>query len=170
MGSLVRWTEGEAYGEVTGIDDGAINVRWDRRDAPSRFAASNPPLLRVEFAAGHDVLLNSTNESAVVLELVTAEPPVWRLLVTGPPQRRPAVPEAALRPSSTPETVNVARERHSQFEWDDSPFGRLKRTGTIVRRCNESPLDVLGKTLLADAKILDALLEERSEERDEGQR
>lgn len=51
---------------------------------------------------------------------------------------------------------------------DDSKLTRLERAGTIVRRSSGSPLDVLGQPVRTDAKILIALLEERSEERNEG--
>lgn len=62
------------------------------------------------------------------------------------------ISEADLRPHST----------------DDSRITRLARAGTIVRRGSGSPLDVLRQPVRADANILGALLEERSEERNEG--
>lgn len=53
---------------------------------------------------------------------------------------------------------------------DESRITRLERAGTIVRRGSGSPLDVLGQPVRTDADILSALLEERSEERNEGYR
>ncbi len=53
---------------------------------------------------------------------------------------------------------------------DDARIARLEREGTLSRRSPESPLTVLGPPVRADAGILDALLEERSEERRERSR
>ncbi len=52
----------------------------------------------------------------------------------------------------------------------DARIARLERAGTLLRRREESPLTVLGTPLGTGAGILDALLEERSEERREGGR
>lgn len=53
---------------------------------------------------------------------------------------------------------------------DDARITRLVRAGMLSRRRPESPLAVLGAPLRTDAGNLDALLEERSEERREGDR
>ncbi len=53
---------------------------------------------------------------------------------------------------------------------DDARIARLERAGILLRRRAESPLTVLGSPLRADARILDALLEEREEEYREGNR
>ena len=52
----------------------------------------------------------------------------------------------------------------------DARIARLERAGTLSRRREGSPLTVLDTPLGAGAGILDALLEERSEERLEGGR
>ena len=162
VGALVQWTEGPGYGVVTDIDTKRVCVRWDHGDTPPQFAAWNPPLSRIGFAPGQVVNLNSTDETAAVLAMVTAEPPVWRLLVSGQRPRTLNVPEADLRPQSI--TDPVERFKNGQT-------GSLREcTGTVVRRASGSPLDVLGKPVSAEAKILKALLEERSEERREGRR
>lgn len=112
VGALVQWTEGQGYGEVTGIDARRISVRWDHEGNPPQFAATNPPLSRVEFSAGHVVQLRSTNETAAVLSIVTTEPPVWSLLVTGQPPRTLNVPEAGLRPQSITDPVERFKSGH----------------------------------------------------------
>ena len=53
---------------------------------------------------------------------------------------------------------------------DEARIARLERAGTLSRRRAESPLAVLGTPFRTDAGILDALLEERLEERREGSR
>ena len=52
----------------------------------------------------------------------------------------------------------------------DARIARLERAGTLSRRSAESPLTALEPPVRTDAGILDALLEERSEERREGSR
>ena len=52
----------------------------------------------------------------------------------------------------------------------DAKAARLEHAGIVVRRSRQSPLDVLGPPLRAGAGILEALLEEREEERREGRR
>ena len=53
---------------------------------------------------------------------------------------------------------------------DDARIARLERAGTLLRRNAESPLTALESPVRTDAGILDAVLEERSEERREGSR
>ncbi len=53
---------------------------------------------------------------------------------------------------------------------DEARIARPERAGTLSRRRAESPLAVPGAPLRTDAGILDALLEERLEERREGDR
>lgn len=64
-------------------------------------------------------------------------------------------------PENTPETDDVD---------ESARIARLERAGTLSRRSPESPLNVLGEPFAAGARILDALLEERSEERRDGRR
>ena len=52
----------------------------------------------------------------------------------------------------------------------DAKLVRLEHRGIVVRRGSGSPLDVLGQPLRPGAGILEALLDERSEERHEGRR
>lgn len=52
----------------------------------------------------------------------------------------------------------------------DARLARLEHAGIVVRRVGASPLAVIGEPLRPDAGVLDALLEERSEERREGYR
>ena len=52
----------------------------------------------------------------------------------------------------------------------DARLARLENSGTVVRRGSGSPLDMLGQPLRQGAGILEALLEERSEERGEDYR
>ena len=52
----------------------------------------------------------------------------------------------------------------------EAKLARLERAGIVVRRGSGSPLDVLGQPLRAGAGVLDALLEERSEESRDGYR
>ena len=52
----------------------------------------------------------------------------------------------------------------------DAKPARLEHAGIVVRRSPKSPLDVLGPPLRAGAGVLEALLEEREEERREGRR
>ena len=47
---------------------------------------------------------------------------------------------------------------------------RLEQAGVVVRRRSGSPLDALGKPLPASAALMSALLDERVEERREGDR
>ena len=53
---------------------------------------------------------------------------------------------------------------------DDARIVRLERAGTLSRRSAESPLKVLGLPFHGESRILNALLEERSEERQEDRR
>ena len=53
---------------------------------------------------------------------------------------------------------------------EDAKLARLERTGIVVRRGSGSPLDVLGSPLRSGAGVLEALLDERSEESQEGYR
>ena len=52
----------------------------------------------------------------------------------------------------------------------DAKVARLEQAGIVVRRASGSPLDVLGRPLRAGAGVLEALLDERSEELREGYR
>lgn len=52
----------------------------------------------------------------------------------------------------------------------DARLARLEHAGIVVRRGAGSPLDVLGRPLRSGAGVLEALIEERSEERGEGRR
>ena len=53
---------------------------------------------------------------------------------------------------------------------EDAKLARLERTGVVVRLGSGSPLDVLGSPLPSGAGVLEALLDERSEESQEGYR
>ena len=53
---------------------------------------------------------------------------------------------------------------------EDAKLARLERAGIVVRRGAGSPLDVLGQPLHSGAGVLEALLDERSEESREGDR
>ena len=53
---------------------------------------------------------------------------------------------------------------------EEAKLARLEQTGTVERRGSESPLDVLGEPLRSGARVLEALLDERSEESREGYR
>ena len=53
---------------------------------------------------------------------------------------------------------------------DEARLLRLEQAGIVVRRDRGSPLDVLGTPLCAGADLLQALLEERSEELRDGDR
>ena len=52
----------------------------------------------------------------------------------------------------------------------DAKLARLEREGIVVRRGSGSPLDLLGQPLRPGAGVLEALLDERSEERRDGYR
>lgn len=60
--------------------------------------------------------------------------------------------------------------RHADAADENARIERLERVGVLSRRSFESPLDVLGQPLRPGAGILEALLDERSEERQEGRR
>lgn len=70
--------------------------------------------------------------------------------------------------------VPVGRGEEGTKDGDDMDMdakpARLEHAGIVVRRSPKSPLDVLGPPLRAGAGILEALLEEREEERREGRR
>ncbi len=51
---------------------------------------------------------------------------------------------------------------------NDARLSRLEHAGIVVRRRSGSPRDVLGQSLHRGAGVLQALLDERSEERREG--
>ena len=53
---------------------------------------------------------------------------------------------------------------------EDAKLARLERTGVVVRLGSGSPLDVLGSPLPSGAGVLEALLDERSDESPEGYR
>ena len=53
---------------------------------------------------------------------------------------------------------------------EDAKLARLERTGIVVRRGSGSPLDVLGPPLRSGAGVLETLLDERSEESQQGYR
>ena len=53
---------------------------------------------------------------------------------------------------------------------EEAKLARLEQAGVLVRRGSGSPLDVLGQPLRAGAGVLEALLDERSEESREGDR
>ena len=53
---------------------------------------------------------------------------------------------------------------------EDAKLARLERTGIVARLGSGSPLDVLGSPLPSGAGVLEALLDERSEESREGYR
>ena len=52
----------------------------------------------------------------------------------------------------------------------DARLARLEHAGVVVRRAGASPLDVIREPLRRGAGVLEALLDERSEERREGYR
>ena len=52
----------------------------------------------------------------------------------------------------------------------EAKLARLEQSGMVVRRGSGSPLDVLGQPLRSGAGVLEALLDERSEESREGDR
>ncbi len=52
----------------------------------------------------------------------------------------------------------------------EAKLARLEQAGIVVRHGSGSPLDVLGQPLRAGARVLEALLEERSEESRDGYR
>ena len=68
--------------------------------------------------------------------------------------------------------VPVGRGLGSPRAADDvdeaAKVARLERAGVLSRRSPESPLDVLGEPFPSEARILEALLEERAEERRDG--
>ena len=70
--------------------------------------------------------------------------------------------------------VPVGRGAEDGKEADDvdrnAKLARLERAGVVVRRGSGSPLDLLGQPLRPGAGVLEALLDERSEERYEGYR
>ena len=70
--------------------------------------------------------------------------------------------------------IPVGRGQGSTPEADDvdesARIARLERAGILSRRSHESPLSVLGEPFPSGARILDALLEERAEERRDGRR
>ena len=53
---------------------------------------------------------------------------------------------------------------------EEAKLARLEQAGILVRRGSGRPLDVLGQPLRAGAGVLEALLDERSEESREGDR
>ena len=55
-------------------------------------------------------------------------------------------------------------------DMDELHLLRLEQAGIVVRRSSGSPLDVLGTPLGAGADLLQALLDERSEELRDGDR
>lgn len=100
-GALVRWAQRAGYGVITEVEATSISVRWDEPGAPTRFKRRGPPLVRVELAPGHVVKLRSSGETAAVLSLASAAPPVWQAFVTpltAQPPRTLNVPETDLRP------------------------------------------------------------------------
>ena len=70
--------------------------------------------------------------------------------------------------------VPVGRGANDGAEADDvdrdAKLARLEHMGVVARLGSGSPLDILGQPLRAGAGILEALLDERSEERREGYR
>ncbi len=52
----------------------------------------------------------------------------------------------------------------------DAKLARLVQAEIVTRRGSGSPLDVVGQPVDKDAGLLDAVLEERTEERREGER
>ena len=52
----------------------------------------------------------------------------------------------------------------------DAKLARLEQAGIVVRHGSGSPLDVLGQPLRSGAGVLEALLEERSDESRDGYR
>ena len=52
----------------------------------------------------------------------------------------------------------------------ETKLARLEEAGILIRRSLESPLDVLRPPVCQGVGVLEALLEERSEERHEGSR
>ena len=52
----------------------------------------------------------------------------------------------------------------------EAKLARLEQSGMVVRRGSGSPLDMLGQPLRSGAGVLEALLDERSEESREGDR
>ena len=64
----------------------------------------------------------------------------------------------------------MIRARDADGTDDELHLLRLEQAGIVVRRGSGSPLDVLGTPLGAGADLLQALLEERSEEMRDGDR
>lgn len=64
----------------------------------------------------------------------------------------------------------MIRARDAEGTDDELHLLRLEQAGIVVRRGNGSPLDALGTPLRAGAYLMQALLEERSEERRDGDR
>lgn len=60
--------------------------------------------------------------------------------------------------------------RHADDVDENARIERLERTGVLSRRSFESPLEALGQPFRRGTGILEALLDERSEERREGHR
>lgn len=52
----------------------------------------------------------------------------------------------------------------------DAKLARLERSGTVARQASSTPLEVVQQQPAEGARVLDALLEERSEERRKGYR
>ena len=60
--------------------------------------------------------------------------------------------------------------RHADDADEEARIERLERAGVLSRRSFEGPLDVLGQPFRRGAGILEALLDERADERREGRR
>ena len=60
--------------------------------------------------------------------------------------------------------------RHADDVDENARIERLERAGVLSRRSFESPLEVLGQPFRRGTGLLEALLDERSEERREGRR
>ena len=65
---------------------------------------------------------------------------------------------------------SLEHPRHADDADEEARIERLERAGVVSRRSFESPLDVLDRPFRRGAGILEALLDERSEERREGRR
>ena len=61
--------------------------------------------------------------------------------------------------------VPVGHDAGGIREMDDAKLARLEQAGSVVRRGSGSPQDVLGQLLRQGARILEAWLAEREEDR-----
>ena len=101
-GTLVEWhSKKRVYGVVLVNDGHRIQVNWDDSGIPAQFAASDPPISRVNLT-GKPVQRRSTGQYVAVLNPVAASAtPTWQCQVfssTGGMPSTVNIPEADLRP------------------------------------------------------------------------